>query len=744
MTGEKMRSPKVSFSFFLLLKLMAIAVFLIVIGVNFSMAQNEDLSVIKKWMKYSDASNSLYHHLANQMIKLLEKRSSEVSKLETKSDWLKRQKKVRETLFDIVGPFPQKTPLNSRIVDVEKKDGYLLEKIIIESQPKFYVTAGLLLPAGLKGKTPAVIYCSGHTKDGFRSKTYQHVILNLVKKGFIVFAFDPVGQGERLEYFDPETGESRIGGPTLEHSYPGAQCFLIGSSQARYMIWDGIRAVDYLLTRKEVDPDRIGITGRSGGGTQSSYIAAFDERIKAAAPECYITSFKRLVESRGPQDAEQNFYHGIASGIDHADFLEVRAPKPALMITTTRDFFSIQGARETANEVANVYKLFNKENNFSMAEDDDGHASTRKNREAMYAFFQQHLNIPGNSNDEDVEYLSSEELKITKTGRVISSLGGETVFSLNKKEVISNIKKIQMSRTNLNSHLKKVKSVALTLSGYQKPTGVNDVVFAGCYIRRNYSIEKYIVKGDGDYVIPFIMMIPKSKTTSAVIYLNPDGKSTDAGIGGEMEKFVQNGYIVLAPDLVGVGEMGPGAFRGDAYNFKPGKASYNIWFASIQIARSLVGIHAGDVSRLINFVQSHKDLNVEEISAVARKEMCPALLHAALFDQRISKIALLQPLISFRSIVTNRYYKPSYILSSVAGSMATYDLADLCAAITPRKLFMINIADQNGKLAGKELLEKELSFVRKVYADKGLIENLEIRNLETYQNFGEIFSLWAE
>ena len=109
------------------------------------------------------------------------------------------------------------------------------------------------------------------------------MILNLVKKGFAVFAFDPYGQGERLQYFDEKEGKSRFS-PTREHSYPGAQLFINGASTAKYMIWDGIRAVDYLLTRKEVDPERIGITGRSGGGTQSSHIAAFDDRIKAAAP----------------------------------------------------------------------------------------------------------------------------------------------------------------------------------------------------------------------------------------------------------------------------------------------------------------------------------------------------------------------------------------------------------------------------------------------------------------------------
>ncbi len=130
-----------------------------------------------------------------------------------------------------------------------ESDSFRVEHIIFESQPGFFVTSSLFIPGTLKKnrKAPVVIYCSGHAEDGYRGAVYQHVILNLVRKGFIVFAFDPVGQGERLEYYDQQTGKSIVGGPTTEHSYPGTQAFITGSSEARYMIWDGIRAVDYLL-----------------------------------------------------------------------------------------------------------------------------------------------------------------------------------------------------------------------------------------------------------------------------------------------------------------------------------------------------------------------------------------------------------------------------------------------------------------------------------------------------------------
>lgn len=714
-------------------------------GRKLTFAQQENLNLFNRWLQYSDAKNALYHHLAGEAFSHLDQRTTEIAGIRSKKDWQERQEQVRRTLLRIVGPFPDKTPLRAKVVDTIQKKDYRLEKIIYESQPEFYVTACLFVPKGLKEKTAAIIYCSGHTGIAFRDLPYQRAILNLVKKGFIVLAFDPVGQGERLQYYDAETGGSRVGGPTLEHSYPGAQCFLSGSSQARYMIWDGIRAVDYLLTRNEVDPNRIGITGRSGGGTQSAYIAAFDNRIAAAAPECYITSFRRLFQSIGPQDAEQNFYHGIASGIDHADLLEVRAPKPALMITTTRDFFSIQGAGETAAEVRKIYSAFGKQENFNMVEDDAEHESTHKNREAMYAFFQKFLKLPGDPADEEVAYLTGEELQITKTGQVLSSLGGKTVFDLNRAALIPLLKKLDKSRAAGKKHLANIKSTAQELSGFIRPVEIPQPVFSGRYSRGDYCIEKYFIRGEGDYPVPFILMIPtKMKATSAVIYLNPAGKNAGAAPGGRMEWLVKKGNVVLAPDLIGTGEMGPGAFKGDAYNFKMGKASFNIWFAAIQVGRSLVGIHAGDIIRLVNYLGTRTDLGIRTISVIAKNELCPALTHAAVFDDRIEKIALIKPFNSYQSLVTNRYYRPSFMLSAVANALPAYDLPDLYAALSPRKLLLINVTDQNGNPAGNQELKQEFEFVKSAFAARGGKSNFKLRRLERYQNMHALFSWWLK
>ena len=669
----------------------------------------------RNWIGFSDAPNSLYHYIENQADSYLDTRSAKIATIHTLPQWQQRQKWIRNTLTDIAGPFPGKTPLNAKVTKTINKDNYHVEDIIYESQPGYYVTSSLFIPNSLKkgDKAPAIIYCSGHTFSGYSSPLYQHMILNFVKKGFIVFAFDPIGQGERLQYYNSQTGKSRFKWPSYEHSYPGAQAFITGSSLATYFIWDGIRAVDYLLSRKEVDSNRIGIAGRSGGGTQSAYIAAFDSRIKAAAPGNYITNFKRLFQAMGPQDAEQNFTYGIARGIDMADLLLVRAPKPSLMVTTSVDMFPIQGSMETAKEVAGIYKSYGKAGNFNMVTDDAAHASTKKNREATYAFFEKSLNNPGDTSDEEITPLSKEELQSTVTGQLSTSIKGETTFSLNKKDAEKRMNKLKAARKNMPGYLTDVISSAKKLSGYQQPEQISGPMFVGRIQRDGYVIEKYLLKGEGGYMIPYLLLKPETSVHKALIYLNPLGKSADSDVGGEMEFFVKNGFIVLAPDMIGTGEMGPGNFHGDSYI---DSVSYNLWFAAILIKRSLVGIQAADVVRLTMLLK--KDKYLKEIYGLAKTEMAPVLLHAAAFDKDIRKVALIEPYSSYRSIVMNRNYDPHFIQSTVAGSIGKYDLPDLAASLAPRKLLIAGTTDGTGNPGNASDIDQDLSVIKAGYDKK--------------------------
>ncbi|MEX2567097.1 MAG: alpha/beta hydrolase family protein [Cyclobacteriaceae bacterium] len=699
----------------------------------------EDLKVFQgNWMHFSDAPNYLYKHFSEEAFELLKARKKEVSEITTLKAWKERQEWIKKQLSAVLGPFPPKTPLNSQVLRRMEKNGYVLEHIIFESQPDFYVTSTLYIPDGIQGKAPVIIYCSGHTEEGYRSSTYQTVILNLVKKGFMVFAFDPVGQGERLEYYDVNKGGSKIGGATMEHSYPGAQAFISGKSQAWYMTWDGIRAVDYLLSRAEVDPKRIGITGRSGGGTQSFYIAAMDDRIWASAPENYITNYTRLFQTIGPQDAEQNLYQGIKMGLDHPDLLSVRAPKPTLMITTTRDFFNIQGARETAAEVENIYRAYGKEQNFSMVEDDAEHASTQKNREAMYAFFQRHLNLPGSARDEEVDLLEEADLKVTPTGQLATSYRGETVFSLNKKST-PEPPKIGSKNSGTTQALTHSVKAARQLSGFREIRESSEPVLTGRIQKDGYHIEKYFVKGEGNYHIPFLLMVPKVANQKAVLYISSVEKSEEARPGGEMESLVKRGFTVLSPDLLGYGEVGkprPSA----PTNF--GHTSFNLWFAALQVGRSIVGLQAGDMVRLGRVLKN--TFEQVEVYGLAKNELGPSLLHAAAFDPVFVGIALENSPASYKTLVDHRFYLTSYILGAVPASLMQYDLPLLAASLAPRKLLLIQPKAGTGEEMGSDTFQESYAVVTTAYNKLGAKDQLKVKQNISNEERNGLFLEWLE
>lgn len=696
--------------------------------------EKEDLRLFSMWDSWSDGDMMLRNYLDKQAFQYIDKRDSLVKTLRTKDDWRERQAYARKQFLAAIGGLPEKTPLNARVTGTVVKDGYRMEKIIFESMPGYYVAGCLFIPNGTKGKRPAILHVTGHSTAGFSLTSYQRLILNLVKKGFIVFAIDPAAQGERLQYFDPRKGESIIpDGPTREHTYAGLQCFLTGTPIAKYFIWDGIRAIDYLVSRPEVDTNRMGITGRSGGGTQSAYISAFDERIAAAAPENYFTSHRRLLESRGPQDAEQNFYHWLSDGTAIEDLLVMRMPRPTLLVTTTRDIFSIQGTREMYQEISKGYKAFGAEGNFEMVEDHAGHASTKLNREGIYRFFQKHLSLPGNPMDEEVTILKPEETRATKTGQIATSLGGETVFSLNKTVAEKFYRNLVNARTNNADHLRLVRLKSAGLSGYHAPGRDPRYVYRGSYQRDGYTVGMYVVTGQGGYPIPVLLAVPDGGNKyPPVVYIHPDGKEAAIAPGGEIEKIVKQGYIVASPDLSGVGELKP-SVRFDA------EAS----FSAILIGRSIVGIQAADIVSVTNFLKGLPNVSADEIRAIAFGEECPALLHAAVFEPSISNVALVNAPVSYYDITQSKMYDWSQSFNwGIAGVLTAYDLPDLAACIAPRKLTFAALKNARKESASDDMVNDQMGFAKGVYANKAP-DNLKIIRAEKNET-DQFITSWLE
>jgi cephalosporin-C deacetylase-like acetyl esterase len=304
----------------------------------------------------------------------------------------KRQARMRQLFLEMLGGLPEeRTPLQVQETGAVQREKYTIQKLIFQSLPGCYVTANLYLPLGVLGKRPAVLFCCGHAEEAKAYPPYQRVMIDLVRQGFVVLGFDPVGQGERKSYFNPQTGQELIQWGTTEHDYDGNRCYLIGTNIARYFVWDGIRAIDYLVSRPEVDPERIGVTGNSGGGTQTCYLMVADERIRAAVPCTFVTSRQIFLRSGNPHDAEQNLLGAIQHGFNYDDFLLCFAPKPALIGAVTYDFFPIEGTLQTFERARRAYKLCRTEDKVELAVATGEHEYAKELREACVRWFYLHL-----------------------------------------------------------------------------------------------------------------------------------------------------------------------------------------------------------------------------------------------------------------------------------------------------------------------------------------------------------------
>src|SRR6516164_5050335 len=211
----------------------------------------------------------------------LQRRESAVAGIHNVADAERRKQAVRQTILSELGGLPDYTgPLNPRTTGTIQGEGYAIEKVIFESLPGFYVTANVYRPAQ-PGRYPGILLQAGHTQEG--KPEGQRLAANLALKGFVVLAFDPVGQGEREQTYDRRVDRPLAGWSVPEHIQAGAQTILVGESVARYFIWDAKRALDYLAGRPEVDASRLGAVGCSGGGALTTFIGALDSRVKAVA-----------------------------------------------------------------------------------------------------------------------------------------------------------------------------------------------------------------------------------------------------------------------------------------------------------------------------------------------------------------------------------------------------------------------------------------------------------------------------
>ena len=336
-----------------------------------------------------------YNHVMLRMMKALEETEQIRTGIRTPEEFAVWQKKIKSDFKAVIEelPYDKDFPLNARTTGRIEEEALIIENIIIEAREKVYVTANLYLPREREEKSPAVLLQCGHSVNGKAADAYQRAARIIADAGIIVMVMDPPGQGERCCYV--EEGEKKLYGATAEHQQFGDPCFLTGNGPAKYFLADAMRAVDYLCGRPEVDADRIGATGNSGGGTLTSVLMAIDDRIRAAAPSCWPTAgWEYFLQGMAP-DAEQIWKGVTSSHIDHYEIMACMCPKPLLLLAMEEDFVPIEGTEKLYKECYRLWELNGSEDNISINIGTGRHGFAEENAKVAAKFFARYLCVGG-------------------------------------------------------------------------------------------------------------------------------------------------------------------------------------------------------------------------------------------------------------------------------------------------------------------------------------------------------------
>jgi len=595
---------------------------------------------------------------------------------------------VREKIARCFGPWPERTPLRPRVTGIVQRDAYHIEKVIFESRPGFLVTANLYVPKGRQFPLPGVVGSCGHSANGKAAAPYQSFSQGLARLGYVVLIFDPVGQGERLQYGHlKEPGRPRIG--VGEHLYAGNQQILIGEFFGAWRAWDGIRALDYLVSRTEVDPRRVGITGNSGGGTMTTWLAGVEPRWAMAAPGCFVTTFLRNLENELPADIEQCPPRALALGLDHADFLAAMAPKPVIILAQEQDYFDGRGTQEAYARLSRLYGLLGAAERVRLAVSPGPHGYSRPAREAMYEWFNRAAGVSGTSPEPDIVVERDEVLQCTPSGQV-AELGSRTVFSFTQE------KSRALGRQRTAPAGEELKQAVATLLRLPQRQGTPEYRILRPTRSRNYPkphATTYAVQTEpGIFALVYrlgdepLLSRPPRGPRRALLYVahhSSDAELREEPLLAELLK-AEPQSTLFACDVRGIGESRPNTCGTNMF-LDPYGSDYFYAVHGLMLDYPYLGQKTHDVLRVLDWLTS---LGCEEVHVVGKGwGALPAAL-AAIVSPAVTQVTLKNALTSYADVAESETY--AWPLSCLApGVLRQFDLPDCYGALGARRLRLI-------------------------------------------------------
>jgi dienelactone hydrolase len=649
---------------------------------------------------YRDYARCLPEFLSDLAAAAYKLRNAELARLTTSGAIKGRQQWVRETFWRLVGGMPERTPLNPRTIGAFDRAGYRLDKVVYESQPGFHVAANLYIPTTDRPPFPGVLFQMGHSTNGKASAVYQQCCQGLARLGYVVLAFDPMGQGERTYYPGASPSRSRLGADE-EHTYPGRQMILKGITSTRLQTWDSVRSLDYLASHPLVDPRRLASTGQSGGGTTTMLLAAVDDRLAAAAPCCGNTenvACANFIPPGSTDDAEQDLIASGPVGFDRWDLLYPLAPKPLLVLVSDRDFFGTYSPNYIANgieefhKLRTVYQTLGHPERLAWYGSPLPHGLSYAMRLQIYSWFGRWLK--GDTQPVTVEPETAPEpdsaLFVSESGSVVRSFQGETPFTLLRKHTI------RKRPVDLGA-----------LLGVESPGPEGRATTLATSPLRQMRVEALEFPSAPRVWVPTWLFLPQKSDEGQplVIVLEPSGRGTpsESALAGRL---TEQGCVACAPDLRGVGDATPEYGRGAARHGREHNNEEHYSWSSLILGKPLLGQRVTDLLAVIRGLRARRDLRARRLIIAARGMATVPAQCAAALDQSVDALYLAGGLSSFQSIAETEQY--AYPFGNFVPDWLEHtDLPELARSMGRACLVLAGTVDAAGRKRDPEGVRQE-------------------------------------
>ena len=619
----------------------------------------------------------VHEYTVNRVRGIIQERTDRLAAIQTAAEAEAYVLDVRSKAARCFPAQPASTDLNAQITGALDFPEFRVENVVYESRPGFMVSANLYLPAQFDGELPCVLGLCGHSENGKAYAPYQFFAQGLARKGFAVLIVDPVCQGERRMFYAEEGVPDQEPGPrsTVAHNMIGNRMLLTGDFVGSWFAHDAMRGLDYLLARPETDRSRVGVTGCSGGGTQTAQVTALDPRITMAAPDCYITSWLSNLENELPADAEQSPPRCLEFGLDEADLLLAYAPRPTLILAEENCYFDVRGARQAHAELSKIHTLLGSPDSVEISVGHLDHGFHRHAREAMYRFFIGQTGLHEAWQEPEMEEIP--EAQLNAAGGEVVRFGSKKIFAFTQARAQAmKAQRPQLEGQDLEESVRQHLKIEIPQSPphfrYLRRSGGHNPAIGKGY---QFAVEtepgiQVILTMYGD--LENLCRRPEGRVSLYVGHLSSEQDC--AGLPW-LQQRLTDGERILAADLRGTGQSFP-TTCGSSELLQPYGSDYMYASYGSMMGESYLGRRVFDLLRTIDFLED----GGASVHLIGRGVGSVAAALAALLHRSRPTCELVNYLPSYELLVDRPLH--NWPLSClIENCLAAFDLPDIYGAL---------------------------------------------------------------